>query len=251
MPKTTAFKKLLTPVLTAAVLAASQGGFAHTSTLLEMASGAAVDNAIAISHGCEAQGKAIIAQSVVFPTVDPIITNSGSGTISDLNDVIEGGTLENIADLISSRDIFLSQKEKTNSLGNVVGFSGTLGYLPTYARGRVPFEAVAPRFADTSCAKKLTVEYATADICSTTKPTISAEKVNLWIPDNGSQFAIKGLAAGVDGVGDPSIFVINRDLVNNPLPTDGSCDAEGPIDVTVTISPQDIDANLPITGWTY
>lgn len=254
------FKKLLQHSLTAAVLVASQGGHAHTTTLLEMTGGAAVDNAIAIAHGCEAEDRAIIAQSVVFPTVNPIITETAGGhdhggepsepLAMTLDEIIEGGTLENMADLIQSRDIFLSQKEKNNALGNTIGFYGTLGVLSTYAQGRVPFLAVAPRFADTSCVKNLTVEYAVADICLTSKPTIKANKVNLWIPDNGSQFAIKGHAEGVDGVGHPSVLVIHRDLDNNPIPTDGSCANEHE-NLTVTISAEDIDANLPIPGWTH
>ncbi len=250
MTKTKTLEKLLQFSLTSVLLVVSQGSNAHTTTLLEMTGGAAVDNAIAIGHGCEAQNKGVIAQSVVFPTVNPIIASTGSTPITDLNDVVEGGTLESFADLIQSRDIFVLQKEKTNVLGNVVGFYGTTGSLFPYAQGRVPFSATAPRFADTSCAKKLTVEYAIADICVTSKPTIKPEKVNLWIPDNGSQFAVKGAANGVDGIGEPAVLVINRDLVNNPLPTDGSC-ADGAVDVTLTISPEDIDANLPIPGWTY
>lgn len=252
MTTSTTFKKLLQHSLTAAVLAASQGSYAHTTTLLEMTGGAGVDNAIAIGHGCEAQDKAVIAQSVVFPTVNPIITNSDTGDLLSvgLEEVIEGGTLENVADLIQSRDIFLTQAEKTNALGNTIGFYGTNGILGTTLLGRVPFQANAPRFADTSCTKNLTVEYAIADICITSKPTMRANKVNLWIPANGSQFAIKGAANGVDGVGDPAILAIHRDETANPLPTDGSC-AGAPENITVTISAQDIDANLSIPGWTH
>lgn len=254
------FKKLIQHSLAAAVLVASQGGNAHTTTLLEMKGGDGFDNAIAMGHGCEAENRGIIAQSVVFPTVNPIITETvghhdEGGAAPEplamtLDEIIEGGTLEGFAALIQSRDIFLNQKPKTNALGNSIGFYGTLGLLSPELKGRVPFQANAPRFVDTSCVKTLTVEYAVADICLTSKPTIKPNKVNLWIPNNGSQFAIKGSAQGVDGVGHAATLIIHRDEVNNPLPTDGSCATEHD-SLTVTISPEDVDANLPIPGWTH
>ncbi len=252
MSTKTTFKKLIQHSLAAAVLAASQGSYAHTTTLLEMTSGQAVDNAVAIGHGCEAQDRAVVAQSVVFPTVNPIITNSDNGDVLSLglDEVIEGGSLENVADLIQSRDIFLTQAEKTNALGNTVGFYGANGILGTTLLGRVPFQANAPKFADGSCVQHLTVEYAIADICLTSKPTIKNNKVNLWIPDNGSQFAIKGAANGVEGIGEPALLVIHRDSATNPVTDPGAC-AGAPENITVTISGQDIDANLPIPGWTH
>ncbi|MDD5579226.1 MAG: hypothetical protein PHY16_08110 [Methylobacter sp.] len=69
--------------------------------------------------------------------------------------------------------------------------------------------------------------------------------MNLWIPDNGSQYAVLGTAAGVDGVGEPPVLQVNRDLINNPL--NPSCGAG--IEVTVTPSAADIDAHLGIPGW--
>jgi hypothetical protein len=225
-----------------------------------MKGGEGLDNAIAIGHACELENRGIIAQSVVFPTINPIITetvdhHAAGGAAPEplamtLDEIIEGGTLEGFAALIQSRDIFLKQYHKTNTSGNVIGFYGTSGLLSPELKGRVPFLAVAPRFLETSCVKTLTVEYATADICLTSKPTIRANKVNLWIPENGSQFAIKGAAYGVEGVGHPSVLVIHRDEINNLLPTDGSC-ATAHENLTVTISAEDIDANLPIPGWTH
>lgn len=248
MSKKTTLKKIFKHSVSAALLVASQGSFAHTTTLLEMTEGTAIDNAIAIGHGCELLGKPVVAQSVVFPTLNPIITSSGATPITDLNEVVEGGTLENIADLISSKDIFSLQGEKTNALTNTIGFYGKSGSLPTFALGRVPFQANAPKLG--ACVNKLTIEYAIADICDTTKPTIKPAKVNLWIPANGSQFAIKGANNMVDGVGDPAVMLIKRDPAN-PVSTDTQICPDGAVDVTVTISPEDINANLPIPGWTY
>ncbi|MDD5274252.1 MAG: hypothetical protein PHU14_16230, partial [Methylovulum sp.] len=78
-------------------------------------------------------------------------------------------------------------------------------------------------------------------------PTIQASKVNLWIPDNGSQYAIFGAAQNVDGIGEPPVLQVNRDLTNNPLPN--GCG----VGFTVTVRPSaaDVDAHLGITGWHY
>jgi hypothetical protein len=112
-------------------------------------------------------------------------------------------------------------------------------------RGRVPFEYTAPFFLPDSCATALRVEIAIADICGVRPPTIRPEKVNLWIPNNGSQFATVGLAQGIDGIGSPARLTVNRDLVNNPLPD--SCG--GGYVVTVTPSPQQVDRDLPIDSF--
>ena len=77
-----------------------------------------------------------------------------------------------------------------------------------------------------------------------TDDTASAGKVNLWIPDNGSQYSTSGKAAGVDGIGSPATLIVNRDLATNPLGP--GCGAG--IDVTVTPSAADVDANLGIRG---
>ena len=63
----------------------------------------------------------------------------------------------------------------------------------------------------------------------------------------GSQYASLGAAAGVDGVGEPTVLQVNRDTRkgHNPLPR--GC--HGGIDATVTPSPADVDANLGIPGY--
>ena len=40
----------------------------------------------------------------------------------------------------------------------------------------------------------------------------SPDKVNLWIPDNGSAIAIEALANGVEGIGGAATLIVNRNL---------------------------------------
>jgi hypothetical protein len=230
--------------LATALCAAAGPAFAHTTVRSTTSEGARADNALRIGHGCEdASGSArpVIAQSAVFPTELPVITtNDPNVVIEDLDAVVTGGigTLAAIQD----RSIFTFQDAKLDANENTIGFHGILGYLNVHMRGRVPFEYTAPFFVPDACATALRVEIAIADICGVRSPTLRPEKVNLWIPNNGSQFATVGLAHGIDGIGSPARLIVNRDLVNNPLPD--SCGA-GHV-VTVTPSPQQVDRDLPI-----
>jgi hypothetical protein len=243
-------------ILPFTALLISNGAFAHDGIKSQVLEGTSGDNAITIGHSCEqANGtiKPIIAQSVVFPGADPVLTATDSAGSSvtaptSLIDVIEQGEIAGLVDSIQSKDIFTVQKEKTNAIGSVTGFYGKSGSLSVESQGRVPFAFTSPNFVTTSCVKKLNIVVAIADICVVTNPKIQAGKVNLWIPDNGSQYAIQGAAAGVDGIGfEPPTLQVNRDLAANPFVRASRCGAG--IDVTVTPSPADIDANLGIPGY--
>jgi hypothetical protein len=230
----------------AALLAASLV-YAHTTVRSQATEGVTADNALRIGHGCSVSGGTstpVIAQSVVFPTVSPVAT-SPDGTVVPLDTVITQGSLAGLARVIEDTSIFASQEPKLDSLGNTVGFAAYDGALSTDLLGRVPFQFAAPKFVSSSCASRLLVRVAIADVCSRAPgDTASAGKVNLWIPDNGSQYATAGKAAGIDGIGAPATLIVNRDLAANPIPA--SCGSG--IDVTVTPSAADVDANLGIRG---
>jgi len=241
--------------LTAAALTASQA-FAHDGIKSQLLEGTTIDNAITIGHGCEQVNgtiKPVIAQSVVFPGDSPILTatNPDGSTATapiSLSDVIEQGGIAGQVDSIQSNDIFTVQKEKVDINGSVTGFYGKSGSLSIESQGRVPFSSGAFNFIQGSCVKKLNIVVAIADICVVTKPTIQAGKVNLWIPDNGSIYAIKGKTAGVEGIGfETPTLQVNRDLVANGFDPASNC-GDG-IDVTVTPSDADINANLGIPGY--
>ena len=229
-----------------ATLAAS-AACAHTTIRSQATEGITADNAVRIGRGCAIPGGAplpVIAQSVVFPSLSPVVAMPDGSPVA-LESVIVQGSLAGLPRMIGNTSVFMSQEAKLDTLGNSVGFAAYDGSLSPELEGRIPFQFAAPKFVTTSCASRLLVKVAIADVCSKAPgETASAGKVNLWIPDNGSQYAISGKAAAVEGIGEPATLIVNRDLAANPLPP-----ACGPgVDVTVTPSAADVDANLAIRG---
>ncbi|MEX2207457.1 MAG: hypothetical protein WEF50_14605 [Myxococcota bacterium] len=230
--------RILLPVL----LLCAPAALAHTTIKSPASEGVRDDNAIRIGHGCGDE-HGVIAQSVVFPTdVPELATSDPSVVVLDLSEVITQGGLAGLAQSIQDRSIFLSQTETLDANGNVVGLQARWGRLEPDLLGRVPFQFSAPSFVPESCAKRLLIQIAIADICSTRRPLLRPEKANLWIPDNGSAIANAALANGVEGVGAPATLTVNRNLSSNPLPAE--CGAG--IDVTVTPSAAQVDRDLPI-----
>ncbi len=246
MTMPTATRHLLQACALAALCLQAATSFAHTTFKLQATEGTTEDNALKIGHGCEVspgRNIPVIAQSVVFPFSNPVLSASDASTVGSLTDVIVQGSLAGLVDTIQDRSIFETQGEKlTLADGTVVGFWSRNGRLSVKSRGRVPFQFTPPSFVSTSCAKRLLVKVAVADICDVANPTLAAGKVNLWIPDNGSQYAAEGKAAGIDGVGAAATLTVNRNLTTNPLPL--ACGAG--IDVTVTPSAAEVDRRLPI-----
>jgi hypothetical protein len=225
-------------------LATGVPALAHTTVKAQATEGVRDDNALRIGHGCDENP--VIAQSVVFPGEAPELRASDpTVTIASLGDVIAPGSLVGLIGGIQDRSIFLAQGEKTDALGNVLGFFGRYGRLEVELAGRVPFQFTAPSFLPDSCALRLRVAVAIADICKPSKPTLRPGKVNLWIPDNGSVYAVEGAAQGVEGIGEPAILTVNRNLATNPLPA--ACGAG--YELFVTPSAAQIDRDLPIPGW--
>jgi len=240
----------LAPIAGFALLVAASGAAAHTTVRSQATESVTEDNAIRIGHGCETpDGVAIpvVMQSVVFPTVAPVLTASDGSAVPNLAAVIEQGTVAGLVRAIQDRSVFRAQQVKLDALGNRIGFSGTEGSLDPDMPGRTPFQFTGPKFVATGCAKRLIVGLAIADVCvagAGIVDSVKPGKLNLWIPDNGSQYATLGKPLGIDDVGFTPTLIVNRNLTTNPLPP--ACGAG--IDVTVTPSAADIDANLPIPG---
>lgn len=226
----------LSPVLALALLAASTTAPAHTTVQVQATEGTTTYNNLVIGHGCAtASGTSlpVIAQSVVFPTVNPKFTVTG--TMAGNPAVVSVTTLANVPQLIQSRDIFTRQAEKKNAAGQVIGFEGTEGFLSPDLHGLVPFRTAGITFPADSCATRLIVQIAIADICQKNGAK------NLWIPSVTPKYS----DPAVDGIGAPASLTFNRDLTKNPLAA--SCGAG--YTLTVTPSSEDVDANLRITGW--
>jgi hypothetical protein len=228
----------------AVALCGAQSVFAHTTIKDQATEGKTAYNALQIGHGCENPTTGdripVTAQSVVFPTVNPVVTRS-DGTATTLDaEISDTLGLAGKVDVVQDRSVFKAQDEVYDATGNVIGFNSTNGNLQTNLRGLVPFRFTPVTFQKSSCAKRLLVKVAIADICKKAFPP-KPGTANLWIPANTTKFKNKN----IDGIGAPATLTINRDLTANPL--DASC-GEG-YDVTVTPSNEDVDANLPIKGW--
>lgn len=230
------FRSTLSVLAAAGLLIAGLAAQAHTTLQVQAAEGTTTYNNLVIGHGCTlADGSKlpVIAQSVVFPTVNPKYTVTG--TMAGNPAVVSITTFANVPQLIQNRDIFSRQKEKTNAAGNVIGFESTEGALDPTLHGLVPFRTAGITFPADSCATRLIVQVAVADICQKNGAK------NLWIPAVTAKYA----DPTVDGIGSPASLTINRDLTKNPLPA--SCGA-GYV-FTVTPSNEDIDANLKLDGY--
>jgi hypothetical protein len=215
---------------------------AHTTVKLQQTEGVRDDNALRIGHGCEGD-RDVIAQSVVFPTDAPVLSlDDPNAVVPELADVITQGSLAGLAQSIQDRSIFDLQTEIVDENRNVVGFQARKGRLSHELVGRVPFQFTPPTFVAESCAARLLIKIAIADICSVKKPVLDPTKLSLWIPDNGSAIATAALAAGVEGIGGAATLTVNRNLLANPLAE--GCGAG--FDVTVTPSAAQVDRDLPI-----
>ena len=217
---------------------------AHTSVPDPIVEGRRELKHVRIGHGCE--DGPVRRQSVVFPTEGPVLTSSDPlEAVVDLSEVIVQGSLAGLVRAVQDRSIFARQAVKRDANENVVGFEGTRGELEHDLVGYVPFEFLAPVFVANSCAMRLDVELAIADLCSRGRNDLDPALVNLWIPDDDSAIAEAGRAAGVEGIGAAGRLVVLRDLQANPLPN--GC-GEGFV-LTVTPSPEQVDRDLPMGRW--
>lgn len=247
--KTTMNKHIscLPGLLLAGLVCCSGVALADTTVKDQATEGKLSYHALVIGHGCEqpllGNTTPVKAQSVVFPTLKPVVTRADTEESLQWTDVIddEAGTgLAGRVELIQDRNIFKTQNLTLNDAGNSIGFYSTNGALQTDALGLVPFRFSAVSFAPSSCARRLLIKLAIADICSMSFPP-KAGTAGLWLPSTTVRFRDPLL------LGEPATLIVNRDLVSNPLPTGQNC--KGGFDVTVKPSAEDIDAHLPFKGW--
>jgi len=241
----------LTLIIGAAIFVMGSTAFAHTTIRSQATEGVTEDNALKIGHTCETDDGdhiPVIGQSVLFPTQSPEITTSDGSVIPDMSQVIELGGLQGLARPIQDKSVFKKQQQKYDALENVIGFAAAAGSLDPEIPGRAPFQFAAPRIVASSCAKRLLIKVAIADICvrgTSVQDSLKFGKVNMWIPDNESMYSIAAKAEGIDGLGGAATLTVNRNLTTNPLPP--ACGAG--IDVTVTPSAADMNANFGIPGY--
>lgn len=230
------------------------GAAAHTgtqSTITAVSGKTSTNyNNIVIGHGCtDDKGKKfpVVAQSVLFPTLNPVIVVDGNLSNLKVTDLIESATgLANLPQLIQNRDIFEKSSEKTDDSGNVIGFNGYKGSLDPSLHGVVPFRFGSLTFKTSingltnNCVKSLAVKIAIADICKLEfpagGPVEGKAQANLWIPNTTTKFAnvVDGTSATTRG-GSPGTLTVD----NSSACPSGST-------VTVWPSDDDVNANLVI-----
>ena len=267
MPSSVPFKKLVLCPITVAILATSQGGFAHTRlqtpTILE---GTRVYNNEVIGHGCHnpatnSNSTPVIGTSVVFPDATAIATSKPAGSGSDVSSTDAGvvtdwidGAGEGYAKKIYSQELFSAEGQKFNSLGNTVGYwTGGGNGLPGVGYvGLIPFRTDAITIKPESCAKTVTFVVAIADVCELTDINgFSDETANLWTPAVGSNY--DGTPETNHGYNSPATLKIVRNIEGTPAtqtsaevaanPLPAAC-GEG-LDITVTPTAEQLNRDMP------
>lgn len=265
MSKSIAFKKLVMHTLTTATMvAASQGALAHTRvqtpTILE---GTRVYNNIAITHGCHNHAAnnnstPVTGMSVVFPDVTATVTSKPAGSASTVASTPAGvvtdwitGAGEGYNKKVLNKEVFSTEGQKTNALGNAVGFWTGGGSLPGVGyTALIPFKTDAISIQPTSCAKTVTFVVAISDVCETTNISgLNDETVNMWTPAVGSSYD----GVGLHGYNSPATLKVVRNTTGtaatltsdavaaNPLPA--SCGAG--LDITVTPTAAQLNRDMP------
>ncbi|HLF96546.1 MAG TPA: hypothetical protein VI457_05330, partial [Methylococcaceae bacterium] len=203
------------------------------SIALEAAEGEIAANTLQIEQGCYSGGAArpVIAYSALFPADDTNADSfrSDNDAPVDLADVIaNGGGLAGLMAPAQDKSTFSAQTLKLDSSGKTIGLQGTKGRLPTDLTGQVPFVFTAPNFRAESCARRLLVKIAVAEVCRRTDPPAVGD-VNLWIPNQTTKFSNGALIPEADNSarsGVPATLTVNR-----TTPLDAGCN--GGYDVTV------------------
>jgi hypothetical protein len=196
MSKTITFKKLaMYSLTTAAMVAASQGAFAHTrletSTVVE---GTRVHNQVNVGHGCppSTDRRPSMGTSVVFPNAisyTPIIgVDQGAGKVFSATPAAElYAPLAGIGAFIRMGGPWPEfNNNKVDAKGNKDGFwAGGQAYDQKISTTiGVEFYSAAVSIVKTSCARSVTFNLAIADFCSIDVPSATAkdEEVLFWSP---------------------------------------------------------------------
>lgn len=251
------------------------------------------------SHGCfldnsfeKLKRAGVMGTSVVFPT-DPdssVVTfPSSANTPSGFGNPFATDGSQNLKGTADSLSNYFTWKDHTGkpapltSISQILTVMPYVGVFPKWvkkydASGQVagfatygsrqdpsstlayPVSLGAISFKPTSCAQKLVIRVAIADICKNKTFPPTAPTALVWINHTTAKFRnsdVDGIApvsyasaSATQPTTNPANFwptvTIKRDLVGNPLPA--SCNGQG-LDVFDTPTDTQIDRDLPIKGW--
>ncbi len=234
------------------IAAASQSAFAHTrltvnSSPESSSAHGTTTTAVNIPHGCG--DNPVIGNVIFLPDTNSAIVQTSTDNFETV-ETPEGDTaLNHIVNppfirLIKSNDVYSHQAFIEDSLGNPLGFWAAGGELP--ARnwvGQLPFKITSVSIQPDSCASKVVIVPAIANICNVTSMSeIDSQdpdnpNVDFWTaPDAGSQYDAPSWSY-------PATYTIERDLDNNPLAE--SC-GNG-IQVRIFPSAAQMNRDMPVT----
>lgn len=284
MKKQGTFKNVVLGLSTAVIGLSGQAAFAHTTfrnanTILENV----VDyDFVQTSHGCFENAARTVripvkGVSAVFGTDADAIVETYLSSANTPTGTLTRGTPAKLSDFFTSRDhtgavsalvsigsvltnmesheVFPKNRRKVDPLGNTVGFESWGGKLDPFSTGAFPVRLGGISFNPASCATKLVIRVAIADVCKPGAFPPGEGKANVWINHVTTKFKnsnVDGIAP-VDATGKavPANFwptiSIKRNLTTNPLPA--NCNASNTFDVFNTPSDNQIDRDLPIQGW--
>lgn len=244
---------ILSASMTAALLLTiAQNAVAHTRLETNtITGGMRAPNNVVITHGCgnESGGSnPVIGTSVVFPDgQDSVIMVNGAPYEGVIDDFLENWGNNNQA--FYDRSVFDEMGEKTDDLGNVVGFwaAGGKGMPPNFY-ARVPFRTNAVRFTEGGCAKSVKINVEIVDICKVTRANKlhDAGVADLWThtsdsPMRAGQSTIYDREGPSDN-GPASLTIMNPAFTTNP----GACETWH--EVVMSPSAAQINRDMPIVN---
>lgn len=177
-------RKLASYSIAAALIAASQGAFAHTGVKDQVdvnkggvISGNTTSNAFVITHGCaggeDGDPIPVIGQSVVFPFGSDAVWVDLSTGLPTTAEAVIGGDLNLDPGGIYDTGVFKVVNEENdptavNSHGSPIvrAINYKYGKIPTELAAYAHFRASAPGIID-SCVSKLRIRVAVANWCET------------------------------------------------------------------------------------
>ena len=262
----------------ATMMVATQEASAHASILNTVNSGTAIGSTsfsrIGVNHACNGTTPVtpVIAQSVVIPTINPVIsvapvtgntagayvkqTTSPANTVGNYLFTSAAGTtpvstLAGRFQLVQSKNVFSTSIEQRDATNNVIGWTSTKGSLQINEHGEVPFRFSNVFFGANSCVHDVVVQVAVADICKINSMPLSSaslsttQGVNLWLDNTLGGSSAFPAAAIENGAGTTNL-TIHRDPVTDPYPA--SC-AGAPIATAATSLAAPLQASV-VTGYT-
>lgn len=202
--------------------------------------------AVNIPHGCG--DNPVIGNVFFLPDTTDAIVHTSADNFENFETPDGDNALNYIVSspfirLIKSNDVYATQEFINDPLGNPIGFWAAGGSLPAHNWvGQLPFNITSVAIQPDSCASKVVLVPAIANVCNVTAmadidgTNTDDPNVDFWSPPGvGSPFY------GPDW-SSPATFTVERDLEKNPLPA--SC-GDG-VAVRLIPSAAQLNRDMPI-----